>query len=332
MSEEALLQTIREDPDNAASVWLVLADWLEERGDARFELIRLRHDRQFRPELPPLARDDRVRHLLAAGVAPCVPTWTNVLGMKLVLIPAGTFTMGSPDSEADRFDDEGPQHEVEIMRPFYLGIYQVTQEQYKKVMGNNPAHFTRKNGGGGNHSVEQVSWEEAVEFCRKLSAQGKKKLLDGCTACRPRRSGNILVGEGPPLQSPSLSEILSLPPRPTSTATIPTAARPKDHILIAQARSVPTSPMLSACSTCTVTSMSGAPIGSMRTTTTRVLGKIRKARKARKMGAIVWCAAGRGASTASTAAPPAATGTIPATATTTSASGFCALPPGLRNL
>jgi formylglycine-generating enzyme required for sulfatase activity len=112
-----------------------------------------------------------VRRLLAAGVLPCVPTITNSIGMKLALIPAGTFLMGSPDSEQDRSEDEGPQHEVEITSPFSLGIHPVTQEQYKKVMGKNPSYFTRKKGGGPNHPVEQVSWEEAVEFCRKLSAR-----------------------------------------------------------------------------------------------------------------------------------------------------------------
>ena len=139
MSEEALLQTIREDPDNAASVWLILADWLEEHGDPRFELVRLCHDQQFRAEWSPTERDDRVRQLLAAAVAPCVPAWTNSLGMTFALIPAGKFLMGSPKSETDRYDDEGPQHAVEITRPFFLGIHPVTQEQYKKVTGKNPS-------------------------------------------------------------------------------------------------------------------------------------------------------------------------------------------------
>ena len=93
----------------------------------------------------------------------------NSLGMRFALIPAGKFLMGSPESEGGRGDDEGPQHEVEIARPFYLGIHQVTQKQYKKLMGENPSCFTRANGGGASHPVEQVSWEEAVEFCRRLS-------------------------------------------------------------------------------------------------------------------------------------------------------------------
>ena len=57
-------------------------------------------------------------------------TITNSIGMKLVLIPAGEFLMGSPDSDKDAEDDEKPQHRVRITRPFYLGVYEVTQEQY----------------------------------------------------------------------------------------------------------------------------------------------------------------------------------------------------------
>ena len=95
--------------------------------------------------------------------------------MRFALIPAGTFLMGSPESEEDRFDDEGPQHEVAITCPFSLGVHPVTQEHYRKVMGKNPSHFTRKKGGGANHPVEQVSWEEAVEFCRRLSARPEEQ-------------------------------------------------------------------------------------------------------------------------------------------------------------
>src|SRR5436190_13477298 len=66
---------------------------------------------------------------------------TNSIGMKLVRIPAGKFKMGSPTEEKGRSLNEGPQHEVEITRPFYMGIYEVTQEEYEKVMGKNPSHF-----------------------------------------------------------------------------------------------------------------------------------------------------------------------------------------------
>jgi formylglycine-generating enzyme required for sulfatase activity len=87
----------------------------------------------------------------------------------MVLVPAGRFLMGSPDSEAERSDNEGPRRQVSISRPFYLGVYPVTQRECEAVMGKNPAHFHSGNGGSPDHPVEQVSWTDAVEFCRRLS-------------------------------------------------------------------------------------------------------------------------------------------------------------------
>jgi formylglycine-generating enzyme required for sulfatase activity len=97
------------------------------------------------------------------------PFLINPLGMRLALIPAGAFRMGSPEDEAGRSADEGPVHEVRITRPFYLSIHPVTQAQYQRLMGSNPSHFHPGRGGGPEHPVEQVSWDEAVEFCRRLS-------------------------------------------------------------------------------------------------------------------------------------------------------------------
>jgi formylglycine-generating enzyme required for sulfatase activity len=95
---------------------------------------------------------------------------TNSVGVRLVLVPAGTFVMGSPDTEAERAADEGPAHKVAIPRPFYLGAFPVTQREYERVMGVNPAHFRDGHGGGPDHPVEGVSWGDAVAFCRRLSA------------------------------------------------------------------------------------------------------------------------------------------------------------------
>jgi formylglycine-generating enzyme required for sulfatase activity len=85
--------------------------------------------------------------------------------MKLTLIPAGSFLMGATPDDARAHDNEKPQHKVTITRPFYLAVYEVTQYEYKQVMGANPSDF--------NHSellpVEGVSWLDAVTFCNKLS-------------------------------------------------------------------------------------------------------------------------------------------------------------------
>ena len=99
---------------------------------------------------------------------------TNSLGMKLALIPAGKFLMGSPAGEAER-DPEELQHEVVITRPFYMGVHEVTQGQYEKLMGKNLSFFGPKNGGTPEYPVEQVRWAEAVEFCKRLSNLAAEK-------------------------------------------------------------------------------------------------------------------------------------------------------------
>jgi formylglycine-generating enzyme required for sulfatase activity len=103
---------------------------------------------------------------------------TNSIGMKLVLIPAGEFQMGSPESEEGRRDNEGPQHRVEITAPFYIGACEVSQEEYEQVMGMHrnafckTGHRAKRVAGQdtGRFPVEMVSWNDAVEFCMKLSA------------------------------------------------------------------------------------------------------------------------------------------------------------------
>ncbi|TVS21096.1 MAG: formylglycine-generating enzyme family protein [Planctomycetaceae bacterium] len=104
---------------------------------------------------------------------------TNSIGMKLRLIPPGEFMMGSPEwDEEGRESKEGPQHLVRITRPFYFGVYEVTQGEYERVMGTNPSAFSQEGARSewvsgmdtSRFPVDQVSWEEAVEFCRRLSA------------------------------------------------------------------------------------------------------------------------------------------------------------------
>ncbi len=103
--------------------------------------------------------------------------------VKLVLIPAGKFLMGSPKAEKDRYSDfEGPQHEVTISKPFYLGTYEVTQEQYEKIMGKNPMReqlekIMGKNPSsseGGKNPVDNVSWDDAEAFCQAASRKTGK--------------------------------------------------------------------------------------------------------------------------------------------------------------
>jgi formylglycine-generating enzyme required for sulfatase activity len=93
----------------------------------------------------------------------------NGVTMNLALIRPGRFMMGSPDSEEGRRSNEGPQHEVAITKPFYMGVTEVTQAQYEAVMGTNPSHIK-----GPTNPVENVSCDEAVDFCRKLSEKTGK--------------------------------------------------------------------------------------------------------------------------------------------------------------
>lgn len=88
---------------------------------------------------------------------------TNSIGMQFVLIPAGQFRMGFAGRDADH--DEQPVHTVMISQPFYLGKYEVTQQQWRLVMGNNPSRFT----GDEARPVEQVSWEDVQAFIHRLN-------------------------------------------------------------------------------------------------------------------------------------------------------------------
>ena len=97
------------------------------------------------------------------------PDITNSLGMPFRLIPPGEFTMGSPNSEQDRDTDE-TQHPVRISKPFYLGSTEVTQGQYKKLLGKNPSYFK-----SADNPVEGVSYADVIEFCQKLSSLIKEK-------------------------------------------------------------------------------------------------------------------------------------------------------------
>jgi len=136
----------------------------------------------LQPQVPPAAK-------LSNRIA-------NSIGTELILIPAGEFMMGSPDNASGAASYEKPQHRVQITKPFYLGAYPVTQAEYKRVIRKNPSHFQ----GDAQRPVEQVAWDDAQEFCCRLSER------EGATyrlpteaeweyACRARSSGLWCFGE-----------------------------------------------------------------------------------------------------------------------------------------
>jgi eukaryotic-like serine/threonine-protein kinase len=126
--------------------------------------------------------------------------YTNSLGMKFRLIPPGEFTMGSTPAEIEealkiagenkdlqeRIKSEAPQHKVILTQPIDLGVHEVTQADYEQVRGKNPSYFATTGSDKAfvekvagmattSHPVEMVSWNDAAEFCAKLSQQEKLK-------------------------------------------------------------------------------------------------------------------------------------------------------------
>ncbi len=143
--------------------------------------------------------------------------------LEMVLIPAGEFMMGSRESaedtvaffnktygegflKADFFKAEHPQHRVRITKPFYLGKYLVTQEQWEAVMGSNPSEFK-----GPKNPVEMVSWEDCQQFLGKLNAKSssgasKFQLPSEAQweyACRAGSKTKYCFGDDPKIRLPT---------------------------------------------------------------------------------------------------------------------------------
>jgi formylglycine-generating enzyme required for sulfatase activity len=119
---------------------------------------------------------------------------TNSIGMKLAYIPPGSFTMGSPDSERGRIPNE-TRSEVTFEKGFRIGVTEVTQKQWREVMGTDPGFFR-----GDDLPVEHITWDEAEEFCRRLSEREKKRyrLPSGAEweyACRAGTTTAYYTGE-----------------------------------------------------------------------------------------------------------------------------------------
>jgi uncharacterized protein (TIGR02996 family) len=180
---EMLLQAMHRSADDDVA-WLALADALEEVGDTRAELVRL--TTQLRRGLPWRTRmtlTRKLQKLLATGMVPCMPKLTVSQGIELTLIPPGSFQMGSKPREWSNIRHESPQHPVTISRPFYIGTYLITQGQYRAVMRSNPStfipnpdsHYDVPVDSTDDFPVDSVSYEMAVAFCEKLSAQKAEK-------------------------------------------------------------------------------------------------------------------------------------------------------------
>jgi eukaryotic-like serine/threonine-protein kinase len=118
----------------------------------------------------------------------------NGVSLPMVKVPAGNFMMGSPESEKGRVENESPQHQV-TLKEFYIGLTEITQSQYQAIMGDNPSKFK-----GNDRPVERVDWNQAKEFCRRLSIKtGKTYTLPSESqweyACRAGTTTPFTFGE-----------------------------------------------------------------------------------------------------------------------------------------
>ena len=239
---------------------------------------------------------------------------TRVGQIKLKRIPARTFQMGSPAGEGS--EDEHPQHEVRITRPFYLGVTEVSQAQYEAVMGNNPSDFSAAGGGKdkvagqstGELPVETVSWLDAVKFCNKLSElEGRRPFYEiaGETVRVPdwKASGYRLPTR------PSGNTRAGAIPR-TSTST-PGSAAIRGPCPIRRGRSLQTG---LASTTCSATSVSGAGTLTTRITTSSRRATIRPDLTPPRPRA-GWSGAGAGASSRGTAGRRTVKGSRPSSST-----------------
>ncbi len=108
----------------------------------------------------------RPKRSIVVGRARDLQPLTGFDTARWVWIPPGTFAIGSPGTEADRQEDEGPQTEVTLSQGFWMSRLQTTQKEYLAVMGNNPSYFT----GDLSRPVETVSWDDAMRYCAALTA------------------------------------------------------------------------------------------------------------------------------------------------------------------
>jgi formylglycine-generating enzyme required for sulfatase activity len=119
----------------------------------------------FSAEVAKRGQKDWANHL---GVA---VTDKNSIGLELILIPPGEFTMGSEDSDSDADVDEKPAHRVTLTQPFLMASTEVTQGQWKSVMGTEPWQGNDYVRVGADYPATFVSWADAVEFCQRLGQQ-----------------------------------------------------------------------------------------------------------------------------------------------------------------
>jgi formylglycine-generating enzyme required for sulfatase activity len=185
--------------------------------------------------------------------------------LELMRIPAGDFMMGAPDSDEGATRDLKPRHQVQIKHDFYLGKTEVTQEQYQQVMGKNPSWFCAT----GQHKakvqgldtkrfpVEGVGFDDAMEFCQKVSASTGHKVTLPTEA-----QWEYACRAGSQTKFTSATRSASSSPIAKSMAGRGTILRTKRSN--ARRRWARITPTFGACATCTATCGNGAWIGTTK--------------------------------------------------------------------
>jgi hypothetical protein len=201
------------------------------------------------PAISPFSPDEAKAHQRAWAEHLGLPVQvTNSVGMKLSLIPPGQFVMGRPQDEEWHRPDE-ILHRVTLTKAFYIGATEVTQGQWKALMGENPSFFA-----GDALPVETVTWEQAAEFCRKLSEkEGAQYRLateaEWEYACRAGTTTPFHTGE------------TLAPTRRTPTGTAPTQTGRRASFASQRSRPAAFRRTPGDCTKCMATYGSGARIG-----------------------------------------------------------------------
>jgi len=157
---EVAVPTEAQLPDSIGKLAYLHGTVVDPRGDFRLHVERLIRslDRSLQIRVaPPQAEISTLPQLGEVK--------TNSLGMEMIWCPPGTFLMGSPESEEGWRSTE-IQHEVTLTKGFWIARHPVTQGQWETVMGSNPSHFKLS---GKDAPVEQVNWQEAMDFCARLT-------------------------------------------------------------------------------------------------------------------------------------------------------------------
>lgn len=208
-----VIEALEGSADDDQNGRITLGELAMYAGDRTTEYVLDKFSRVQKPSLlgdiPIKALNFELTERLAAtGITPATPSladgsvdqsrpFVNSMGMQLVLIPAGEFVMGSPDSEHLRSEDEGPQHTVRITRPFYLGVYEVTRQefaQFAEAVELKPTRGWGYNAQQRNMVIDEqaswrswgvkqsdsspvvnVSWEDCHGFCQWLSEKEGRK-------------------------------------------------------------------------------------------------------------------------------------------------------------